>query len=499
MNIPEYMRYITCLLFGCALALHIYTMDRDERKLSKKRGNRQLYTPAISPYLIPTFLVLAISLQFFYQGYERPADVLLPLFLKVIIHLSIYYTVLLLLLPLLRKRISARVCAALWVLPNILYLAENKLLVPQQPLLILETSLKFTHGIIRIWFIGTLAVLFWHIIRHLTFRHKLLKNAKAIYDRRIVSIWEDVLTAANFKKPYFCLVQSPDTATPLSVGFFKKTIRVVLPCREYTDQELYLIFRHELVHIGRQDSGTKFFMVFCSSLCWFNPLMWFAVRHNAADMELSCDETVLLDQSGETRKQYAELLLHTAGDDRGFSTCLSASARTMRYRLAHTIKPRKRFLGALTAGIAMFILLCTCGLIAISYDPVTGQECIFGSEQPTIEDTLIYTDSGTQQALECINISDFQAYLSERTFLKLSGNYTYPDDTAHLSFRYAKSGYRIDGEYVSNYTVEIMLSEHMLTVIEYTGWPKIQTYYHNDEIDWAYLHSLLVPQQSPQT
>ena len=44
------------------------------------------------------------------------------------------------------------------------------------------------------------------------------------------------------------------------------------------------------------------------------------MRKSADDFELSCDESVLLAQPQPVRRQYAELLLKTAGDERGFTT-----------------------------------------------------------------------------------------------------------------------------------------------------------------------------------
>ena len=81
--------------------------------------------------------------------------------------------------------------------------------------------------------------------------------------------------------------------------------RVVLPLRAYTPDELHLIFRHEMIHICRGDSVSKFFLTFCTALCWFNPLMWRAMRNSAEDMELSCDESVLQEADSATRRESA--------------------------------------------------------------------------------------------------------------------------------------------------------------------------------------------------
>ena len=55
-------------------------------------------------------------------------------------------------------------------------------------------------------------------------------------------------------------------------------------------EELKLILKHEIVHIAREDSWSKFFLVFCTAMYWFNPLMWYAMKKSAEDMELSCDD-----------------------------------------------------------------------------------------------------------------------------------------------------------------------------------------------------------------
>ena len=62
-----------------------------------------------------------------------------------------------------------------------------------------------------------------------------------------------------------------------------------------------------------------------------------AARKSADDLELSCDETVLAGEDSGSRKRYAELILKTAGDERGFTTCLSATATALRYRLKNII------------------------------------------------------------------------------------------------------------------------------------------------------------------
>ena len=78
---------------------------------------------------------------------------------------------------------------------------------------------------------------------------------------------------------------------------------LVLPNKYYTDEELQLIFNHEIIHIARDDVFTKIYIVFCNACCWFNPLMWLANKKCSEDLELSCDTSVLANEEDVLRKQ----------------------------------------------------------------------------------------------------------------------------------------------------------------------------------------------------
>lgn len=160
------------------------------------------------------------------------------------------------------------------------------------------------------------------------------------------------------------------------MGTMKRTRITVLPNREFTKQELQFIFRHEVHHIQRGDVSNKMFFAFCQALCWFNPLIWVATRKASDDLELSCDEIVLENMDDEKRRQYADLLLNTAGSSRGFTTCLSAAAETMRYRLKNVVTVRKRWPGTVLLSIAMFLCVMSHGVIAVSNDRGSVAELI---------------------------------------------------------------------------------------------------------------------------
>ena len=421
------MKGFFALIFSGMFAWVIFERDSD----SNMDSNRQRYLP-YSGLLLPFCILAILSMALIFMDVENAMQITLAFCFGVFLRICLYYLLLMSALPFLRRHISARACAVLWMLPNYLYLTQMSYIQLPAPRWVIEAPLALVQVLLAVWLIGFVAVLGWKIISHLTFRTHILRDASPITDPAVLAVWDQEIKSARFRKPKFKLVVSPAIQTPLSVGLFQRAIRVVLPERAYTPEELSLIFRHELVHIGREDSWNKFFLVFCSAMCWFNPLMWIAIRRSSEDLELSCDETVLLDSDNDTKRQYADLLLNTAGDEQGFTTCLSASAKALRYRLKSVVDTKRKPSGALTVGLVFFLLCMTCGYVALAYGGGTGAEVIYQSQSPE------------QYALRSINVGDFvctdeaalHRYLSGLRMEHISGNYSFDQEGTSLSLMF---------------------------------------------------------------
>ena len=430
------------------------------------------YRPYISGALLPGYLFALLIVGPLFVGFTDTARSVLSICFSIFLHISLYYLVLLMLLLQLRKFISARACAMLWLIPNYLYLIQRDGLDLPSPLLVVTAKGNLAWIMFGIWAAGFVVVLIWKCIEHLIFRRSILRKARPVTDPEIIRIWKVLLANSRFEKPKFKLVTSPNVTTPLTIGLFKRSSRVVLPEKPYTTEELELILHHELVHIGREDAWTKFFMVFCTAMCWFNPLMWIAMRRSADDLELSCDETVLLNAGEATRKRYAFLLLNTAGDQRGFTTCLSATAGALRYRLARITRPVRRRSGALIVGAAFFILCMTSGYVALAYDGESATEVL------NLSDASI-------QTLADENITDseaFHEYLTGLTLCRLTGNYSFSDSEHHFDLRLNTP----DG------VDAVILYDNAVKVLPLHGDRVYATYYYvPGGIDWAYLETLI--------
>ena len=94
--------------------------------------------------------------------------------------------------------------------------------------------------------------------------------------------------------------------TPLLFGFLHPTI--YLP-EHLKEEERDYILRHEMYHRRRRDHILKAVALSISIVYWYNPLVWAAFHCFGVDMELSCDEAVLLHADRDIRKAYAGSLL----------------------------------------------------------------------------------------------------------------------------------------------------------------------------------------------
>lgn len=424
---------------------------------------------------------------------KAAAEDLLSWCFDIFFLLALYFIVLIPLLPFLRKVWDPRICALLWMVPNLLYIVilGDGFMELERPLFVIALPEKLAKILFCLWLAGFIAVMVYKVGAHLQFRRNVLKNAREITSPEILQRWTD-MQAADGVEPLLSQtpVISPQVKTPLSVGCFNTTIVLVLPETAYSMEELELIFRHELIHIQRHDAAAKFFMAFCTALCWFNPLMWKAMKHCADDLELSCDEAVLQNADAETRRQYAQLILQTAGNGTGFTTCLSASAEGLRYRLKNIIVPHKRYTGSIIIALVFFLLSMSIGYVALTYEQLTGEEAILaemGAEMQELTEVKLYTQDANLggTAYTCKDETALYQYLNSLPLHKITGNYNFTPKEPYLELCYP-----IDLES----TARIALSDDSLHFTPFAYGTTFSSYYYiTQDIDWTYIKSLLEP------
>ncbi len=322
------------------------------------RGSRQPWERGMHRIRIVLVLLLIFVARDLFGFLQSIFDFILPV--------SLYYALMLLCLPLLRRFIDPRTCGILWMYPlticaALTFITYNNggLRIPDILIYVPPTLFKI---LLALWLAGAAAYLGWSIYQHISLRTWLDRSALPA-GPETVALWERECKLAgwNWSTPVSVTAQ---LQSPMIVGIRKTKMELYLPDKSYTDREFCQIFRHEVRHILRRDNETKLYWTVIRALLWFDPLVWLASRRAAEDIELSCDEYVLQDADEMTRQYYAQLLLDTAGDSRGFSTCLSAKASTLRHRLKCVVTPPKRMAGSLCLALAVILLLFTCGSVS---------------------------------------------------------------------------------------------------------------------------------------
>ncbi len=101
---------------------------------------------------------------------------------------------------------------------------------------------------------------------------------------------------------------SDRVSTPVAYGVFRP--RIVLPAGMIIDDEaMKYVITHECVHIKRRDVLKKLLLMLVVCLHWFNPLVWLMAATMRRDIELTCDQRVLMLCGIQARASYANVLL----------------------------------------------------------------------------------------------------------------------------------------------------------------------------------------------
>lgn len=136
-----------------------------------------------------------------------------------------------------------------------------------------------------------------------------LKN-RAVYSCALPCTDEKILAAAEkFRLRRKVRIKVSDRIiSPFTYGIARPVI--VLPAKGIDSENIDAVLSHEMNHIRSFDVLLKKLALLAACIHWFNPLAWVMLVLTDRDIELACDEAVIL--SGCSRKSYACALLNMA-------------------------------------------------------------------------------------------------------------------------------------------------------------------------------------------
>ena len=144
-------------------------------------------------------------------------------------------------------------------------------------------------------------------------------------------------------------------SSPFVLGMLRP--RIYLPFR-LSEQEREYIIRHEEFHIRRKDIYVKTLAFFLATVYWFHPFVWIAFFCMGRDMEMSCDEHVLVKMGSGIKKEYSLSLLSFASNRRRHPAGpLSFGEKDAKSRVKNVLGFRKPGIWAAVAGTLIILVI----------------------------------------------------------------------------------------------------------------------------------------------
>ena len=148
---------------------------------------------------------------------------------------------------------------------------------------------------------------------------------------------------------------------PMTWGVLRPVILAPGSETWWSSPEAKFALEHEYIHMRRFDAALKFALALALSLHWFNPAVWAFYALANRDMELSCDEAVLLRFGERERAAYARALL-SAEERRQEMPALYAGfgTDTTRERIVEIMKFKKKSTGSVVLAAVLALALAAC-------------------------------------------------------------------------------------------------------------------------------------------
>lgn len=165
-----------------------------------------------------------------------------------------------------------------------------------------------------VWIIVALAILLLLVVLYVTTLHE-LKDARPLREN---------------------IYLSEKVTSPAVYGIIRP--RIVLPIT-WADRDLDLVLLHEQTHIRRGDNLWRMLAFVVVALHWFNPVAWIFLKLLLTDLELACDEGVLVKIGPDCRKEYALSLLDSETGTNVFASAFGGAK--IRTRIENILSYRK--------------------------------------------------------------------------------------------------------------------------------------------------------------
>lgn len=150
------------------------------------------------------------------------------------------------------------------------------------------------------------SVLLLHVLLSIAAAWNTARRARRIEDAALRHELDEARARLSVSRPVD-LRESSSIGVPVVWGIFRPVLLLPLGARDWTREQLRVVFLHEVAHVARHDGIGLLLGRVATSLFWFHPLAWMLARTARRECERCCDDMVLA--TGEPPADYAERLL----------------------------------------------------------------------------------------------------------------------------------------------------------------------------------------------
>ena len=176
---------------------------------------------------------------------------------------------------------------------------------------------RWRDGVVALW-LGGAALL---LVRRMLGAARLhaLKRRSGVLDDARIQAWAARIADNNGLARSPELRISMEFPVAITWGTWRPVVMLPAGARDWSDERLELVLRHELAHVARRDCLARLLGQVACSLYWPNPLVWLVARHLRLAQEQACDDRVLA--AGAEAPAYAAELLAAAQAWGGRASC----------------------------------------------------------------------------------------------------------------------------------------------------------------------------------
>lgn len=263
----------------------------------------------------------------------------------------------------------------------------------------LEMSPAIMRGIMivmTVWMLGIVGISIYWIWQYVNLR-MILRGSVPETDAHVLEHYEQALRIVDIKKEV-PLVRNDLVVTPFATGI--RHCSIVLPFREYTDEELDIILVHELLHCRQKDLKWKIQSVWINLLHIWNPFAYWMRKRMSEMAECVCDNRVCTycKEKFDAKTYFSIILSEATTDDTAeddFYAGLGKSASELRRRVAsmknYQMKGKlKKSLAAVTVCVFM---------IGSSLTAYAAGDRVIDVQHTWYEETRVTEESATQTTI----------------------------------------------------------------------------------------------------